>query len=342
MTPEQAGQLVGAKLQFATPETIKQPSGGLVLEPVVEGDYILGANDPKNLGEVLVEDGHWEKFLPEQEIQRVRDGDTFCCVTFSNLNVMEMLHKRKYGYEINGSDMFLGVGSGTKRGVGNGLKTVAEWKRKNGFVYEADYPYSREMNLDTFYATIPAAIYAKGKAMLQVYETGYMTLGGSGQQAMLEALKVSPVQVAIEGVYVFDGQGRIKNAGNSYSHAVLVFDYVLDANGDVSEYWVFDSETEQYLRFTGSYFFASPYIHFLKKKTNMFYKKIGEPAICFKHWSEDSLVAFGDGVIPGGDLLKSLFGISKYSELPRENVAEWPYPIKYVLNTSNFQLSNIE
>lgn len=330
------------KIQFATPETIKQPSGGLVLQDLVPEDYILGANDPKKLGhQVLIEDGHWANHLPVQEIQRVRDGDTFGCVSFSFNNALEMLHKRKYGYEINVSDRFVTVGSGTVRGVGNSMKGVSEWVRKNGFVYETDWPYSREMTLDEFYALLTREILEKGKGMLSTYETAYMALGGAGQTTLLEGMQFSPVQVAIEGRYTFDAQGRVVYNGGNYTHAVLLFDYVIE-DGKVTEYWVFDSETEQFLRFRGDYAFVAPYIHFLEKKTMKMYKKIGEPAICFKHWSEPALIAFGDGVIPGGDMFKSLYGVQHYSELPREDVEEWPYPIKYVLNTSNFNLSKFE
>lgn len=330
-------------ITFATRDTIKQPTGGLILQDIAPEDWILGSKDPKKLGfQVLVENSHWAPYLPIQEIQRVRDGDTYGCVGFSKNNATEMVHKRKYGYEINLSDRLLVVGSGTVRGVGNSMRGVSEWMRLNGFVLEADYPYNRQMTLDEFYATVPADIRTKAKEGLKINTTNYMALAGSGQETLIDGLRFSPVQVAIEGRYTFDSNGRIRYTGGDYTHAVIIFDYVPGANGSAAEWWVFDSETEQFLRFRGDYAFVSPLIHFLDKKTMKLYKKIGQSAICLKHWSEPSLIAFGDGVIPGGDLFKSIYSVEKYSDLPREDVTEWPYPIKYVINTSTFNLSSIE
>lgn len=323
-------------IQFATPETIKQPKGGLILEPVAETDYILGAKDPKNLGKVLVEDGHWAKYKPRQEYQRVIDGDTYLCTAYSDDNVDEFIHLRKYGYEINISDRFVGIGSGNIRGVGNSMKAPAEFKRKNGFVFEADCPITFNMTLDQVYSKLSPDLFDKAKENLKIYESGYLAVDGTGQDTLLGALKVSPIKLAVQGNYVFNSAGRLINTGSDYNHAVTLFDYVLDDNGHVKEWWVFDSETEQDLKFDGSYAFVSPMVKFFEKKTMKLYKKIGQPAICIKHWSEPCLIAFADGIIPGGDLFKSLYGVQNYSELPREDVEEWPYPIKYLINTSNF------
>lgn len=331
------------ELKFATPETVKQPTGGLILEERAETDYILGAFDPKGLGQVLIEDGHWTPYLPVQEIQRVRDGDTYGCTGYSDNNVDEFIHKRKYGYEINISDMFVVVGSGNVRGVGNTMKAPAEFKRTKGLVFESDYAYSREMTLDEFYALIPKAIYDKAEQSLTVYKTGYLSVNGTGQQTLLEALKVSPNKVAIEGRYIFDADGRIRNDGSPYNHAVVLFDYVLDSNGNVKEYWIFDSETEQFLRFRGDYAFLSPMVKFLEKKTFMLYKKLGEPALYIKHWSENLLIPFSDGVVAGGDVFKTLYSVTSYKDLPRKDVDVLPYPVaSYGISTTNLNLSKFE
>ena len=61
-------------MNFATPETIKQPKGNLILEDLTETDYILGSKDPKNIGKVVVEDGHWARFAPIPELQKILDA----------------------------------------------------------------------------------------------------------------------------------------------------------------------------------------------------------------------------------------------------------------------------
>ena len=329
------GNKTTMEIKWATAENVRQPKGGLILVPDAPTDYILGALDPKGLGQVLVEDGHWAKFLPEQEIQRVSDGDTYMCTAYSDNNVDEMIHKRKYGFEINLSDRFVGVGSGNVRGQGNSMKAPAEFKRKNGVVMEVDCPITRDMILDQVYAPLSAELLAKGKENLNVFDNGYLSVAGTGQTVLLEALKVSPIKVAIEGNYVFDSSGKIKNTGEGqYNHAVTLFDYVKNESGYVQEWWIFDSETEQFLRFSGSYAFISPLVKFFSRKTLKLLKKKGQSAICLKHWSEPALIAFSDGAIPGGDLFKSIYGVLHYSELPREDVDEWPYPIKYLLITN--------
>ena len=57
------------------------------------------------------------------------------------------------------------------------------------------------------------------------------------------------------------------------------------------------------------------------------YKKKGSPAIYAKVYGQDLLVPFADGTLAGGDLLKTLYGVEKYSDLPRADVDELPFPI---------------
>lgn len=270
-----------AEIIFATPETIVQPVGSLILEPRSEKDHILGAYDPKGMGKVVLEGGHWAPFAPAVEIQRVSDGDTYGCTCFSDNNIDEFIHKCKYNEEIDISDMFVTVGSGTIRGRGNSMKAAPEFKRKNGLLFEAEYPYSRTMTLDEFYKTLTPDLFVKAKLKLDLYDTGYLFTNGTGQQSLLDALQVSPLKVAIEGRYVFDAQGRLKNSGTDYNHAVVVFDYVLDANGSVVEWWLFDSESQQFVKARGDYAFLSPMVKFLEKKTlaPMFIKLAGHNAL---------------------------------------------------------------
>lgn len=85
----------------------------------------------------------WRGLYPKHEIQKWGD-----CVTFSRNNCAEVKAKEKgvvddYGEEMNFSDLYLAVGSGTTEN-GNGLKNVAEFARKNGVVLEKDCPYTND------------------------------------------------------------------------------------------------------------------------------------------------------------------------------------------------------
>lgn len=183
-------------ITFATPETLKQPKGGLIIQEVPgPKDHILGG-PVGPAWEVLVVDGHWTK-KPLPELQRNRHGDTFMCVSFSLNSDHEFIHLVRYNEEINKSDMFLGKGSGTIRGRGNSKSTVAEWNRLNGFVWEQEYPYTPETTLDQAYASLSGELLAKGKKNLDFYDFGYKWLPGNTQAQILEGLKYSPVQVDV-------------------------------------------------------------------------------------------------------------------------------------------------
>jgi hypothetical protein len=318
-------------LSFATKETLVQPVGGnLIVEPKLEQDHILGASGPEFAPLVL--DGHWVKHMPIAELQRNRFGDTYMCVTFSLNNIHEFLHKRLYGTEINKSDICLGVMSGTVRGQGNSKRAVVETNRTKGFVYEIDYPYTPEMTLDEVYAPISSDLLLKALGNLDHYEFGYKWLAANTPKAMIEGLKFSPLQVDVNSRYRMNGKDQVvwNKADPTYDHEVTVFDYEQGIC-----WWVFDSESLQFIKFDWNYPFGSPMIHSLKKKMKIeLYKKIGSPAIAVKHSSEPSMIAFSGGSVSGDDLFKSIYGVTDFSEIPITQVKEWPFPIRHLLNTN--------
>ena len=109
------------------------------LQPKITGKtYIFGNSPLTSLQKVLQEDGQWDMWLPDYEIQRSQfwTKETYGCVAYSNNNSKEILFKRMFGYEINIDDRDLVVGSGTVFGIGNDIISVAEYHRKNGFILE--------------------------------------------------------------------------------------------------------------------------------------------------------------------------------------------------------------
>lgn len=299
------------EIKFSEGELI-QPKGGLILTPDLETDYVLGSNDPKNLGEVVQEDGDWTQFLPEvNEIQRLnkpdpvtREVDTFGCTAFSDDEIDETINIKKYGKEneINISDIFVLVGSGTKRGQGNSMKAASEFKRKNGILFENERPFNRDGTMDEAYAPNTQAQKDLAKSRLNIYEFGYLSATGSDAESLISAKKVSPVKVAVEGRYVRNSEGRLINTGSGYNHAVFIFNHILDpitpynfdGSPNVLEWHVRCSETNQYLRFDGNYKFVAPLVKFFQKKS-MKYKIKGNSAVFQLDPVGKKLVPYGSG-----------------------------------------------
>lgn len=305
-------------MKFATPETIKQPTGGLVLEKKQNQDCILGGTKTLDW-EVLVSKGHWSEYAPPAELQKNSRGDVYGCVSFSYNNAHEFIYKKRYNEDLNKSDRFIVVGSGTVPYQGNSKRTVAEWGRKNFWVNEEQWPYTPTMTVDEYYndRKVPSELLKEGQKLSPLYSIEYQWLVGNGTGHILTGLEFSPVQVDVEN-YVFNQKGYIKNSNTGYVHEVIIFDY---EEGEC--WWVFDSESLQFIKFDWNYNFGSPMIHSLKKKfMPKLYKKNGESAIYFLNPEDGLLVPFSDGVIEGGSLFKIFFGdyknvvINKVDVLP--------------------------
>ncbi len=111
---------------------------------------------------VLQTNRQWGSFLPDYEPQINKDGDTQWCVTFSALNCLETLLKRKYDIDRNFSDRYTALMSGTIRGVGNYLYKVADSIRNDGVVDEVHAPYLANMSLDDAYMPIAPDVKMEG------------------------------------------------------------------------------------------------------------------------------------------------------------------------------------
>ena len=312
-------------MEFTQPQNIKQPKGGLILEEKDERDHILGATIP---WPVINESGQWREFVPVPELQRNKFGDVYGCVSFSYNNVHEFLHKKLYGTEINKSDRYIVVGSGTTPNQGNSKRTVAEWGRKNGWVVEERWPFNPEMTIKEYYnnGKVPQELLEEGKKQSTQYEMGYQWLPDNSINSIMDGLRYSPVQVDVER-YAFNKNGHIINSGGGYMHEVIIFGrQSVDVDGKGENYFEgWDSENKQYIKFDLGYHFGSPMIHSLKKKNMVkIYKLKGEEnkALYFLNPKDQKLVSFSDGVITGGELFKTLF-----VEYFFEEVDKLPYPI---------------
>ena len=175
-----------------------------------EKDYeFLGGKLPQ---EVIVEDGDWRPFYPKFEEQR-KAIDSYSCVSFANNNAEEMIHKARYGEEINRSDRFLSVISGTVPGKGNGQKRVAETKRKMGIVQEEEYPFTDIMTQSEFFRYPSRELIEKGLQWTVATEYGYEEVQ---PKDYTKALRLSPLQVGV------DSRTNKKSNFTQQDHSVVI------------------------------------------------------------------------------------------------------------------------
>jgi len=174
---------------------------------------------------------------------------------------------------------------------------------------------------------VPDVLTAKGKEILEYLDINWewvdrlWKFGGrfnySNDAVLKEAMTHSPLQVVVlnnthcEMAYKVQGH----NTFNSYKgteHKIYndctEWAYPVKCNISVKK-----KKAEELMKFTT-------------------YKIHGNPTICVKVRGEDALLAFAGGVLEGGTLFKSLYDC-EYSDMPREYVDKWQYPIKYEITT---------
>uniref|UniRef100_A0A6M3L5A2 Uncharacterized protein n=1 Tax=viral metagenome TaxID=1070528 RepID=A0A6M3L5A2_9ZZZZ len=234
----------------------KFSNNGVILENLRDTDYIFGASplDKK----IINETAQWIDYTPTYEMQRSNKFDTLGCVTFSELNVNEMLIKKQENKEVNFSDRFTVVDSGTTTG-GNTMRNVIESVRKNGLVYEDDYSWDKNSaTRNEYFTPIPQNIKDKAKQWLLEYEIGYEAITNN-IDSMKEALKYSPLWLAGYAWYK-QGDKYISYSTNA-NHCFIVIGY------KENDYWIIYDSYEPYIkRLAWNFNFYYPKLIVLKKK----------------------------------------------------------------------------
>ena len=209
-------------------------------------DYLFGTAEKKLLNPL----GDWSMYLPDEEIQKKREGeDTSACVTFSALNCLETLGNFHRQF-INCADKFTANMSGTIRGWGNYLRSVAESIRRDGVVDEVDYPFK-----EPYYEQVPQEVLQKAYKLPVVYEWLKRSEDREKQNKYLkEALQYAPIQVTVNAWGKPDKNGvyqQRKNKDNN--HAVML--YKIDKDG---YYHIFDSYAPYRKKLAPDYNIGSP------------------------------------------------------------------------------------
>ena len=206
---------------------------GLIIEPPKETDYVLGGAVSLG-GTVLQENGQWNEYLPDNEIQNMHGLETYACVSFATTNCIEILEKRVFGKRSNWSDRFLAKMSDTDKKKGNTPNNVAETRRKKGIVREDEYPFDVD-TWEKFYAPIPKGIQTLAVGEGAEYGFGYEAVPLNAKSIMA-ALQYSPVSFSVYAWVKGDDGRYYRPQGESDNHLTVVYGYV------EGKYWkAFDS-----------------------------------------------------------------------------------------------------
>ena len=216
------------------------------------------------------------------------------CVSFSLLNCVETLYKKKYEKETNKSDRFLAKVSETTR-QGNSFRKVAEAMRKKGAVDEKDWPYPDTTSWAEYYKVIPNSVFRLAEKWLQEYSFGYeWVYSWAGlsirqkQQKLMEALQYSPLQVP---VFAWGRQkgGIYLDEHRQPNHGTTLYGYL------ANRYWkIFDSYNNVYKKLEWNYDFKFCLrFNLTKINNNIMNLKL------YKDWETNTVYAKGDNIGDG-------------------------------------------
>lgn len=221
-------------------ENKKQINYGFVEPKIDSTHYVFGSG--LLAGEVLQENGQWDDYLPEVELQYEPDFDTYNCTGFGTTNAIETLLKRLGVYK-NFSDRYLGIVAGTKP-PGNDPHTVAQAIRHHGLVSEQTLPFDQDLLVSadeyfSFKGGDEKKCEIEGANFLNTNSFGHdwvLTNGESEEVRTIKiksALKLSPVCISVSAWYEKDGV--YEDMGQQNNHWTLCY-------GSTDRGWkVFDS-----------------------------------------------------------------------------------------------------
>ena len=181
--------------------------------------------------EILQENSFWldSVSIHEHQDQPRSYFDSLSCVSFSALNAIEMMLKRKYGEDYNLSDRFTAIMSGTTE-QGNTFLNVAKSIVKDGVIQEKALPYPHigvqgdRWNKYHGKEHITYDLVEMGKAFLELYKPMYEWVDLSDRSKIKEHLKYSPIQIASPYARseTADENGIIPFRSGSNNHATLL------------------------------------------------------------------------------------------------------------------------
>lgn len=209
---------------------------GFIREEPKKEDYILGGQS-KSPHIELARNGQWTDYLPSKERQ-LRNIETSSCVSFTVLNAIEVLNKRKFNLDVNYSDRYLAAASLTNQ-VGNTPNKVCETLRKfAGCIPEENHPFTDEIMTFEEYIKEPGRRhFAEGRRWLNKYEFTHEWVPAN-EFKLMQGLRYSPIGISVYG-WLKNDDYYFKPQGEDDNHFTLLIGY------EYKKYWlVFDSYSE--------------------------------------------------------------------------------------------------
>ena len=263
---------------------------GLITEKINEQDYLFGASPLKK--DIVLKDGNWTAYLPEEEKQLHKYHDSFACVSYSALNVLETMFNQRImnkiidnnwlssnGYikngKVNFDDYFIAKLSKTKCYSGNTFRCVADTIREYGLIPQQKHDQADSCK-EWYKRPILDKWLDKGKEFKKRFQINYETVA---RDLFEDALKYSPLQVGVRAWY--KKNDLYYNEVSKWNHAVEMFRPKTSVN------YIFDSYNPFIKRLTNNYIFGYiGYAFYVKeKRKNMeiqLYKEADSPTVYAK------------------------------------------------------------
>ncbi len=234
---------------------------GVLFRPARPRDWLAGGVSGITF-EIRKEDGQWDDFLVEREIQVGTYFDSLNCTGFATLNAIEIQQKFLTGVEINYSDMFVG-GTDGLTDIGNYAVAPPDAIRKYGLVLETDYAWNRKdpgFTRHDYQAMPPQDILDKGKFWLDYWTLRYEEVDNS-PVPMKYHLRQSPLNVISRVCSGWNDAPVIQGCGFGSGHEYTIYGF------KEGEYWkAFDHYDNIKKKLAWNYNFAYVLKNLLTKK----------------------------------------------------------------------------
>lgn len=222
---------MGNEVQKIIDEFQPEKQYGYIPDIISDEDYVLGSLQLPT--EIIQPTGQWDDFIPQAEIQRTENYETYGCTIFGTLNALEFLFKRVFGETKNWAERFVYIFTQT-RPPGNSPKTIIENIRKKcGVVDEDLLPMSKAKTYEEYISPdpLPVLLTWKGEEFLKNYQINYEWVFNDNQiynrnEAIKTALQYSPLGIA---VYAWQQDSKtgfyIRPEGKEDTHWVCIYGY---------------------------------------------------------------------------------------------------------------------
>lgn len=191
-------------------------SDGYIEDNIAE-DHYLGGTLPI---EVLQKDRDWRSFMPEGERQKRNGVETNNCTAFGTLSAQEGYMRRKYNFNVNWSDRYLGARAGTK-GAGNSPHTVVETQRTfAGMIPEEVLPFSDRISSQSeYFDGVEFRHKLMGLHWLNEWEVQHEWVFDhretNWRDQLYDSLQFSPIGIAVQA-WSMDGDRYVRTGGDTH------------------------------------------------------------------------------------------------------------------------------